>query len=130
MCIFTEEIFKNRLLLLKRHADENEALQLEILYASQVAVTKIKHPPSKEEKKKQDTLATPISIITVFYHSSSVVLHQIFTSLYDVEVVSESAFRVWKEHGLEEFGRGMCLQASSVFFEWLGATECEFDEET
>ena len=52
-CLFTEEIFKNRLLLLKRHVDENESLQLEILYASQVAVTKLKHPPSKLGSKNK-----------------------------------------------------------------------------
>ena len=58
------------------------------------------------------------------------VLNQIFTSLYDVEVVSESVFRAWKDSGSEEFGRGVSLQASNAFFEWLGSTECESDAET
>ena len=118
-CIFTEEIFKNRLLLLKRCVDEDESLQLEILYASQVAVTKLKHPPSKG-KKKTRYVATPVGILSVFLCFCSVVLHQIFTSLYNVEVVSESAFRAWKEGGSEELGRGVSLQASNAFFEWLG----------
>ena len=54
-CIFTGEVFKNRLLLLKKHVDENESLQLEILHACQVAVTKLKHPPSKKDSWKKKT---------------------------------------------------------------------------
>ena len=53
LCVFTEKTFKNRLLLLKRYVDENESLQLEILYASQVAVTRLKHPPSKGRNKNK-----------------------------------------------------------------------------
>ena len=47
-CRFADELFKYKLLLLKKHVNENEALQLEMLYATQVAVTKLKHPPCKK----------------------------------------------------------------------------------
>lgn len=57
-------------------------------------------------------------------------LHTIFHSLYDVEVVTESALKDWRVRGPEQLGRGMALQSVKSFFEWLESAEIESDPET
>ena len=70
------------------------------------------------------------TLVNVFLSFFSALLHKIFKSIYDIEVVSESVFRAWKDNGSEGFGRGVALWATSPFFDWLGSTECESDAET
>jgi hypothetical protein len=103
-CIYNEENFRNRLLLLKKWVDEDEKLQGVVLDGVQVGVTLLKHPPS--------------------------ILNKMFMSLYDVEVVSESACVVWRNNGNESCGRGMALQSTKGFFNFLETAEVESDNET
>ena len=56
-------------------------------------------------------------------------LHKMFSSLYSIEVISESAFLNWKDRGKEKSGRGMALQSSKKFFNWLEHAETESDND-
>ena len=47
-CIFNDENFKKRLLLLKKCVDEDEYLQEVVLDGIQVGVTLLKHPPGSD----------------------------------------------------------------------------------
>jgi translation initiation factor 4G len=49
-CIYNEENFRNRLLLLKKWVDEDEKLQGVVLDGVQVGVTLLKHPPSMHKQ--------------------------------------------------------------------------------
>ncbi len=41
---FREEDFKKRLIVVKKYSDVSEDLQLEILYALQLAIARLRHP--------------------------------------------------------------------------------------
>jgi len=45
--VFEDERFKRCLMVLKKYVDENQDLQMEVLYALQITVAKLEHPPSK-----------------------------------------------------------------------------------
>ncbi len=45
--IYNEDMFVKRATVLKKYVDEDRELQVQILYALQVVVTKLEHPPSK-----------------------------------------------------------------------------------
>ena len=55
-------------------------------------------------------------------------LSMIFWSLYDVEVVSEKVCLQWKQQETEKTGRGMALQTSRSFFNWLDAADTSDSE--
>ena len=44
--IFQDERFNKRMIVLKKYVNMNKDLQLEVLYALQIAVAKLEHPPS------------------------------------------------------------------------------------
>ena len=45
--VFNYGCFKRRLVVLKKYVDENQDLQVEVLYALQLAIANLEHPPSK-----------------------------------------------------------------------------------
>ena len=45
--IYNSELFTTRAIILKKYVDEDTSLQVQVLYALQVAVTKLEHPPSE-----------------------------------------------------------------------------------
>ena len=99
--------------------DSKQNLQLEILYAFQIAVTKLNHPPRKLETKrlgdKQLTNSSPSPI--PLPHSE--LLHNLFHILYDLELVDEAAFLEWRDRGMEGFGKGTAVHFLTDFFAWL-----------
>ena len=44
---FREESFKKRAISIKKYVDENKDLQLRVLYALQIAVAHLQHPPGE-----------------------------------------------------------------------------------
>lgn len=54
----------------------------------------------------------------------------IFQSLYDVEAVCESAFKLWRDTQLQQTGSGVALQSVKEFFDWLDNAEMESDPES
>ncbi len=62
--IFNEDLFMKRATVLKKYADEKRELQLQILYALQVAITKLEHPPSEHTHPRKHRLLPPVSVCT------------------------------------------------------------------
>ncbi|XP_011407685.1 PREDICTED: eukaryotic translation initiation factor 4 gamma 3-like [Amphimedon queenslandica] len=101
--IYNDDMFAKRLPLLKKWVDQEEELQVVVLDAIQLEVNRLRHPPG--------------------------LLHKIFSSLYSIEVISESAFLNWRDRGKEKAGRGVALQSSKKFFNWLEHAETESDND-
>ncbi len=49
--IYNEAMFVKRATVLKKYVDEDRDLQVQILYALQVSITKLEHPPSEHSHK-------------------------------------------------------------------------------
>jgi len=58
----------------------------------------------------------------------SELLHGMFNGLYDMEFVTEGAFKRWKDNGTENYGKGNCVVAAKDFFDWLDSADVESDE--
>jgi len=101
--VFEDECFKKRLMVLKKYVDENQDLQMEVLYALQITVAKLEHPPK--------------------------LLNNMFNVVYDVDVVSEQVFCGWRDKGTETFGKGNSVISVKTFFDWLDCAETESDGE-
>ena len=53
--VLDNERFKKRLMVLKKYVDESQDLQMEVLYALQITVAKLEHPPSKRSHANTHT---------------------------------------------------------------------------
>ncbi len=54
-------------------------------------------------------------------------LHQIFETLYDADVLSEDAFESWERctNPAEQEGKGVAIKSTTQFFTWLREAEEE-----
>ncbi|XP_046850821.1 eukaryotic translation initiation factor 4 gamma 3-like isoform X2 [Xenia sp. Carnegie-2017] len=99
-----EEKLKARRDILKKYLDNNMKLQLEALFTLQKIYAKYDKPKD--------------------------MLSRFFNTLYDEEVITEGAFLNWKQdedHSRQE-AKGLALQATSSFFEWLQSAAVEGGE--
>ncbi|XP_046850819.1 eukaryotic translation initiation factor 4 gamma 3-like isoform X3 [Xenia sp. Carnegie-2017] len=99
-----EEKLKARRDILKKYLDNNMKLQLEALFTLQKIYAKYDKPKD--------------------------MLSKFFNTLYDEEVITEGAFLNWKQdedHSRQE-AKGLALQATSSFFEWLQSAAVEGGE--
>ncbi len=57
-------------------------------------------------------------------------LHQIFETLYDSDVLSEDAFEAWGkcDNPAEQEGKGVAMKSTTQFFTWMREAE-EEDED-
>jgi len=51
-----------------------------------------------------------------------------FNGLYDMELVTEGAFKRWRDHGTESYGKGNCISSTKDFFDCLDSASVESDE--
>jgi translation initiation factor 4G len=98
-----EEKLKSRTPLLLRFLENSNERELQALYALQALVTRLEHPKG--------------------------VLRELFNLLYDEDVISEEAFRLWEqsEDPAEQEGKGVALKSVVQFFTWLTEAEVEGD---
>ena len=62
---------------------------------------------------------------------SSELLLKLFNALYDLECVSEEAYKHWHSKGSPvEYGRGNAVQCVAPFFEWLDSADQESENDT
>ena len=71
--VFEDKRFKKRLMVLKKYVDESQDLQMEILYALQITVAKLEHPPSKRNHTYACThIRTHTKLTCTHTHTSSI----------------------------------------------------------
>ncbi len=58
-------------------------------------------------------------------------LHQIFETLYDADVLSENAFEAWENctNPAEQEGKGVAIKSTTQFFTWLREADDDDQEE-
>ena len=110
--------------------DSKQNLQLEILYAFQIAVAKLNHPPRKLETKRLDDKQLINSSPPPILLPHSELLHNLFHILYDLELVDEAAFLEWQDRGKEVFGIGNAVHSLADFFAWLDHANPESDPDS
>jgi translation initiation factor 4G len=105
-CIVNEgKLREFGVLILKKYLDAVKSSELEALYSLQSLVNSLEHPNK--------------------------LLHSIFDTLYDCDVISEDAFLEWEESSEpgEQEGKGVALKSCTQFFQWLKTAEPEDEEE-
>ena len=132
--LFQSEEFKRRsAVVLKKYVDSKQNLQLEILYAFQITVAKLNHPPRKLETKRfyDKQLTNSSSFFSPSHPSPSLrTATQLFHILYDLELVDEAAFLEWRDRGKEGFGKGNAVHSLTDFFAWLDHANPESDPDS
>ena len=101
--------------LVKNYAAGEEQC-LEVLYALQVTVRKLSHPPSKPAPP-----SPPSAVATLL--SVAELLDEMFNIVYNTEVVGEDDFLEWYQSGTELYGRGTAVMSVKSFFDWLKLDE-------
>jgi translation initiation factor 4G len=101
---FSVEDFQRRSVVLKKYADSQKELHMQILYTFQSGAHQLDHPPQ--------------------------LLHRIFYALYNnLEMIDEATFVEWRERGTEQIGKGNAVHSLDDFFKWLENANPESDSE-
>ncbi|XP_069830647.1 eukaryotic translation initiation factor 4 gamma 1 isoform X2 [Dendropsophus ebraccatus] len=101
-CRVDVSVIHNRAKLLQKYLN-NEAKELQALYALQTLVVKLDQPPN--------------------------LLRMFFDALYDEDVIKEEPFYKWEssKDAAEQQGKGVALKSVTAFFTWLREAEDESD---
>ena len=65
------------------------------------------------------------------HHLSSFlgILNLMFNTVYDLDLVGETVYSRWQKHGVVTTGKGVAIESTKEFFEWLNSADQESDEE-
>ncbi|XP_022239686.1 eukaryotic translation initiation factor 4 gamma 3-like [Limulus polyphemus] len=105
-CKLSDSVITQRTEVLQKYLDSNEDLELQALFGLQALVNKLEHPKG--------------------------LLLDTFNVLYDLDLISDEAFKKWEQSTdpAEQEGKGVALKSVMTFFTWLKEAEEESEEST